>query len=840
MSEQIQLSPEINTALDLLNNTNKSLFITGKAGTGKTTFLKYALQHCNKNIVVAAPTGVAAINAGGVTLHSFFNLPFGPYIPQATTWGAQHNNTSNLIAKVKYNINKINILQELDVLVIDEVSMVRADVLDMIDAVLKHYRKQHHLAFGGVQLLFIGDLYQLPPVVKEDEKILLSNYYASEYFFDAAVMQQCTPICIELKTIYRQQQLDFIELLNAVRNNMVSQQHLQALNARYQAQYSIQQTITLTTHNYQANEINSKQLNLINNKELVYKAIIEGEFAESSYPADEYLTLKIGAKVMFIKNDNDEKKYYNGKIGVITHADKTSVTVIDAEGNDIEVNAVAWDNIRYKIDGDSNHIKENKIGSFKQLPLRLAWAVTIHKSQGLTFNEVAINAAKSFAPGQLYVALSRCTTLQGITLTVPLNANNLIANTKVVAYMQANSASINSQQVQQLMQQSVLDILSELYNFNSIQQQYRYLLRISNDYRAYITQQSHDWLNRQVNSMEYLHKISSQFANEIKAGTMAYDLIASRGAKAHAHFAKELGLLIDEIINHHWNCDNQEVSKALEAQLQKIVKTLHFKTHIFTYYNTIWQSSQYFEAKASVPKANYKIPVSALASKQVQLDESIAHPILYMQLAELRLQICTQGQIPPYRVLTNAALQALCTYLPFTLKDLQFIKGFGQAKIHQYGSSFLHIIEEYCAQENLPSNIDALKFESKLKKQKPEQDDKIAKSKDEKMHDKLNSKSSTYFKSYDLFNIGLSIEQIAQERGLSSNTISDHLSEYVKNGTLKATQFMNDNTFAVISKAFEGTSLPTELKPIKDKLGDDYSYNDIRIVMNQLIYNNLQ
>jgi len=410
----MQLNPNqiFNQAVDIVSNTSRSVFLTGKAGTGKTTFLHYIQNHCDKNIIVAAPTGVAAINAGGVTLHSLLQLPFEPFIPNP-------EGKKKLDYHFKLRKSKIEMLRELDLLIIDEVSMLRADMLDAIDHMLRRYRNDQS-PFGGVQMLFIGDMFQLPPVVQQQEWELLKHYYPSPFFFHAQVLADYPLLYIELKTIYRQQDKLFIDILNRIRNNCSSTYDLQELNKRYNPSFVLPKEdryIVLCTHNYKADRINKEELSKLHTKEFNYKGVITGDFSENSLPADYDLVLKEGAQVMFVKNDAGEsRRYYNGKLATISRLKEDKVEVCFENGHLMELEKETWSNIRYMLNAESGEIEEEELGSFSQYPVRLAWAITIHKSQGLTFDRVVIDAGQAFAAGQVYVALSRCTTLDGIVL----------------------------------------------------------------------------------------------------------------------------------------------------------------------------------------------------------------------------------------------------------------------------------------------------------------------------------------------------------------------------------------------------------------------------------------
>jgi hypothetical protein len=443
-------------AVAFVNQTDRHLFLTGNAGTGKTTFLKYIKENCFKKMAVVAPTGVAAINAGGVTIHSFFQLPFGSFIPvQANNWqnfDGRINNEQTLLKNMRMASARRDILRELDILIIDEVSMVRADVLDMIDVVLRHVRRKPYVPFGGVQMVYIGDLFQLPPVVKNEEWELLREYYKSPFFFDAKAIQQAMPVYVELKKIYRQTDTHFIDILNGVRNNSCTDSDMEELHRFYKPGYEPkpeENFITLTSHNAKADSINERQLNLLPGKKHQYEAGISGDFYENMFPVERVIGLKEGAQVMFIKNDKGEfRRYYNGKIAVVKKIEDDSITVSFPDGgDDLELEKEEWLNLRYNYDKEKDKIEEEELGRFTQYPIRLAWAITIHKSQGLTFEKAIIDAGASFAPGQVYVALSRLTSLDGLVLYSRISPSSISTDNRVREFVKTEMSEEELQQI---------------------------------------------------------------------------------------------------------------------------------------------------------------------------------------------------------------------------------------------------------------------------------------------------------------------------------------------------------------------------------------------------------
>jgi hypothetical protein len=433
---------EFYNASEFVRHTDKLVYLTGKAGTGKTTFLKYIKDTTNKNTVILAPTGVAAINAGGVTINSFFQIPFGPFVPDDSrlrTTATGTENSETIYTTFRYRDDKKEIIENLELLIIDEISMVRADMLDVIDRILKVFRKKPYLPFGGVQVILIGDTFQLPPIADNEQWSILSQFYKTPFFFSSKIIEQNTPLYIELKKIYRQNEQELIDLLNRVRISQVNANDFSVLNAKYNPTFSGNGSdyIILATHNNIVNETNLTKLNQLTTELFTYEANVTGTFPEKHKPTDHYLKLKIGAQIMFLKNDTGEyKRYYNGKIGKIKELEEASITVVFDDESEVEVERAVWNNIQYSYNKEQKKIIEEIAGTFEQFPIRLAWAITVHKSQGLTFEKVIADLGRAFAPGQVYVALSRCTSFSGLMLKTQLNSYAIKTDPRVIEFAQ--------------------------------------------------------------------------------------------------------------------------------------------------------------------------------------------------------------------------------------------------------------------------------------------------------------------------------------------------------------------------------------------------------------------
>lgn len=515
-------------ASKFINQTNRHVFLTGKAGTGKTTFLKHIIKHTHKKAAIVAPTGIAAINAGGTTIHSMFNIPFGSFVP--TQNYTQKNNSyiqvtdRHTLFKTQFiNNNKRAIIRELELLIIDEVSMLRADVLDAIDAVMRHVRGKSYLPFGGVQVLFIGDMYQLPPVVKDNEWQVLGEFYKSIYFFDAQVLQNEPPIYIELDKIYRQNNPEFITVLNNLRNNTITKSDTDILNTYYKPNFK--QTvndnyITLTTHNRKADLINKSFLSELKSPSFFYEAEIKGEFPDNMFPIEKMLELKMGSQVMFLKNDlSGEQKYFNGKLAKVVELSTKEIHVEFEDGKRLKLDEYTWENKKYVLDAGTNEIKEETVGQFIHFPIKLAWSITVHKSQGLTFDKAIIDVVDAFAPGQVYVALSRLRDLSGLILTSPINFTSISSDIKISEF--SGTKDLQHDLGVQLANETTKFLkyyLNYCYDFNYLNNSLtRHYKEHFEDHKSKLKVRFTNWMQGLIEKTEKLKNQASKFASELNS-----------------------------------------------------------------------------------------------------------------------------------------------------------------------------------------------------------------------------------------------------------------------------------------------------------------------------------
>lgn len=583
---------EFERALAFVQQTRHTVFLTGRAGTGKTTFLKYVREHVHKKMAVLAPTGIAAIHAGGVTVHSFFQLPFGTLIPESRpVWGGDYQQVvgrTQLLSKLRLRQERRDLIRSLELLVIDEVSMLRADVLDAVDAVLRAVRRNMAAPFGGLQVLFIGDLFQLPPVVRQDELQHLNPYYPSPFFIHAQVLREQPPLYLELKKIYRQNEPTFIGLLEKVRNNCCGPAEYELLNRYYQPHFQAGPDdgfITLTTHNATAQSINQRELDKLPGALFEISAIIKKEFPETAYPNEKTLRLKVGAQIMFIKNDKgQDRRYFNGKIGKVHQLDpieKKITVAFPEETETLELELETWRNIRYHYDKDNDEVNEEEVGTFQQYPIRLAWAVTIHKSQGLTFEKAIIDAGRSFAPGQVYVALSRMTSLKGMVLHSRIPPHSILVDQAVQEYTSHEKASNT---LDWLLENGKMDYarsrLIAAYDYNTIQKAfescYKKIRESTLTNQASALRVSGDILD----ILQQIAKTGSKFQhviNQVFTLSEGFETLLQRNDKARSWFKNMLEEEVKSKLKaHHQNVQKRPGAKAATKKyLQELDQLLH-------------------------------------------------------------------------------------------------------------------------------------------------------------------------------------------------------------------------------------------------------------------------
>ena len=630
-----------------VNNTNQHIFLTGKAGTGKTTFLKEIIQVTHKNVVIAAPTGIAAINAGGVTLHSLFQLPFGAFIPDNNIANQninfQLNTPKTLLAAIQMNKYKRKLLQEVELLIIDEVSMLRADLLDAIDTILRSVRRQNHKPFGGVQMLFIGDLFQLPPIVKDNEWSVLSSYYQGMYFFNARVLQNNPPVYIELDKIFRQSDPEFIEVLNHLRENRIEKNDIEILNQYYKPDFKPAPNdnyIYLTTHNYIADKINAEELGNLAGKIFSFNAFIKNEFSENNYPVEFTLQLKKGAQVMFIKNDySGEQLYFNGKIGVISQLSKENIEVSFSDGSPSTwVEPYEWENKRFTLNKETNIIEEKIIGTFTQYPLKLAWAITVHKSQGLTFEKAIIDISKAFAPGQAYVALSRLTSLKGLVLTSSVPQSGLKQDSLVYAFANQKTATNELEKsVERYSYDYIKDFVLQAFNFSGLITQLKYHVQDYNKEENRSAKQKHKaWAQNILTTCNNEKEFADKFLYQVnkilsQQNSKTIGLLHDRVTAAKGYFEPKFKELSTSVKNKINELKSEKGIKKYTNELLDI-ESLFFKQLTYIYKsealiksiisntelskNEIKNSTLYSERAKELPKKSSKTKLKKSQKKE--------------------------------------------------------------------------------------------------------------------------------------------------------------------------------------------------------------------------------
>ncbi len=851
----METNPEFELAYDMLTNTRANIFLTGKAGTGKTTFLRSLSGKLSKAMVVVAPTGVAALNAGGMTIHSFFQISLGPYTPMSKQSAGERAGTERFF---KLRKEKIRIIRGLQLLVIDEISMVRSDLLDAISDVLCRYRRSSE-PFGGVQLLMIGDMQQLSPVVKDDEREILSRFYKSPFFFDSIALQRSFYTTIELKRIYRQSDPRFTDILNSVRTGIVDREVLARINKRYIPGFAPRPEegyITLTTHNSTMQSINDRKLTELEGREVVYEATVTDDFPELIYPTEYKLRLKVGAQVMFVRNDSSaERRFYNGKLGVVTRLCEDWIEV-KSEGDDDSV-AVArerWDNTRYSIDEQTQEITSTVVGSFTQYPLRTAWAITIHKSQGLTFDRAVIDVGGAFAHGQVYVALSRCRTLEGLVLSSPIRPASFVSSAEVAdfnAFMERNHP--DSDLIHRLKRQFYAESLCEMFDFSVARRHLVNLQRLFDISVGRVYPAQRDELDEAaVTYEERLFVVAGKFCKQL-CGMIAvsdhYDAdpaIAGRVSKGAAYLlplAEELMELARRL--SALKVDNKDNARVLKENASGLLFAMRAKIMymrrlgddfgVEQWLRLKWQIEQGYDKKEDKEQVRPQKHGSVIDAEYL---ENVAP--LFATLVAWRKSKAQERGVSLYVILSQRAMIDICEQLPCTAPALEAIHGVGKVFMQRYGAEVLDIVADFCHQSDMGRKVthdDDGSEASQLKQEilriarKAEAAEAGKSGKDDtSTPNEVKPNVSTYELTLAMYKAGSDVKAIAEARGFSVSTVAGHLTRFIESGEIDVHDFVDapmvDEIISVLN-----TQEFTGLRQIYDHFMERYSYEELRYVI---------
>ena len=704
-------------AKEYVNKTSINIFLTGKAGTGKTTFLKEIVNNSIKRLIVTAPTGIAAINAGGVTLHSFFQLPFGLCLPDYKQIEGFKKDR-----RVKFNKSRLKIIRSLELLIIDEISMLRADLLDEIDAVLRRIRRNFS-PFGGVQLLMIGDMHQLPPVVKDEDWELMKNYYDSPYFFDSKVLKTHPYAKIEFDKIYRQRDLEFINILEAVRENKLTNDIISRLNSRWNPDVEVEDgSIILATHNKIADSVNEKKLEDLNSKLYTYEAKIVNDFPENLYPLNPILRLKKGAQVMFTKNDTDpSRRYVNGTLAKVLYLDNDTIEVLTDRGEKITVETSYWENLKYSIDDQTKEIVSDIDGFFYHYPLKLAWAITIHKSQGLTFDKAIIDAGASFSHGQVYVALSRCRTLEGMTLRTKLSYSSIITDFTIKQYSaDVSSSSPSKEKLKEDCRAFFLDQVREVFDLSRLSRLFFQLKRFADTAAVNLYPKAVEFMSSSVDGLNNdLFSVAKRFDNTlikiISDDYQTNDHLQERVCKASNYFSDKLIELIFPIIEYvsRFSFDGKNEAKLYSSFYSNLLEEVAMKSYLWEYTKNGFKLDAFLKQKAKIiveisdldskklwrklcPKSmeNDKSVTRKTAGGEKANDkEDILNNELFESLRAWRNEKAKSLELPAYCIAHQRVLISIANTPPTNKSELLAIKGVGKTFIEKYGEEILNICE---------------------------------------------------------------------------------------------------------------------------------------------------
>lgn len=806
----MERNPQIELAEKYVMETGVSVFLTGKAGTGKTTLLHHIVANCNKRHVVLAPTGVAAVNCGGVTIHSFFQLPFCPFLPDVKELVTEYQMPEQ---QRQLRKSKLDIIRTLELLIIDEISMVRADLLDAIDDSLRRFRRSSK-PFGGVQLLLIGDVQQLAPVVTEDERPYMERVYPSPFFFHSKALQRTNLITIQLTKVYRQQDPTFVNLLNNIRDNHFDQATLDALNSRVipanrqitKSANQLQDPILLTTHNHQADRVNQQRLAALDTTPFTLTADIQGNFPEGAFPTDYALTLKPGAQVMFVKNDSSgARNYFNGKLATVegletaTDADgiqKQVIVVRDQDGQAINVGTEVWENIKYEIDPKSNEIKQVVDGTFTQYPLRTAWAVTIHKAQGLTFDQVQVDASAAFTYGQVYVALSRCRSLEGLTLLSPISQHNSFDSSDITHFNTTlNSQTEAEERLDSYRTQYYYSTIFELFDFSAVRHNIESLERLfQNNLRSTYPQQCSTLTLLATKDLANLTDVAERFQRQLMSISQQPDnqaILADRIAKATDYFFTQLNNItsrVNPILQV--SVDNKEVAKRLKELSDNLQQTAGLKAKLLSHtHEKGFSIADYLKAKADFVLEK---PQKAKATKIEDVYADSKNPKLVKRLTRWRASRAKELSLPAYTIISQKALLGIADALPTTGKSLLKVSGMGTTTVAKYGMEIVQMVEDYIAEV----------------KQKA---------------------TPAWQTAAQLCAEGLSIDDIAGRMLRAVSTVEGYLLTAVENGSLDPDLVMDYDEQEIIVKYMLDHPETKTLKEVFDHFNGEYSYLKLRI-----------